>query len=44
MEFEIIKEDRSIKIINDKGDFIDLDFPNDEAWKQIAKFLEESKK
>lgn len=44
MNFEIIKGDMSIKIINDKGDYIDLDIPNKEGWIMLNKFLEESKK
>jgi len=44
MNFEIIQEDKSIKIINEKGDYIDLDFPNEESWKLISKFLEDSER
>lgn len=42
MSFEIIKEDKSIKIINEKGDYISLDFPNTESWILIKNFLEDS--
>lgn len=43
MNFEIIKGNMSIRIINDKGDYIDLDFTNKEGWNNLNKFLEDSK-
>lgn len=44
MSFEIIilEKQQAIQIFNEKGDYIVLDFPNKNAWKNIKKFLEDS--
>jgi len=44
MSFEIqsFSKIRAIRIINEKGDYIDLDLPNKDAFEQVKKFLEDS--
>jgi hypothetical protein len=44
MSFEIIpnKQTLSIKIFNEKGDYIDVDFPNKNGFRMMVKFLEET--
>jgi hypothetical protein len=40
MKFEITKEDK-IKIINEKGDYIILNFPDKDELKKVKEFLNE---
>lgn len=42
VKYRIEIEERSIKIINEWDDFIHFDFPNDESWKKVKEFIDDT--